>query len=55
MEDRQQRARDILQQSEHHFSEMNRHQCLGAKLYNEYRDLMREFWDGSTIGEGDGG
>ena len=53
-DDRLQRARELLAESEYHFSEQVRHQGLGAALFNQYKALMRQDWDGSTIGEGSG-
>ena len=52
-DDRQQRAKALLAESEVAFSEAVRQQTLGAALFNQYKALMREAWDGSTIGTGE--
>jgi len=54
LQDRLQRAKELLAESEYHFSEQVRHQGLGAALFREYKAIMREVWDGSTIGTGSG-
>ena len=53
-DDRLQRARALLAESEVAFSEAVRQQTLGAALFNQYKALMRQDWDGSTIGTGSG-
>ena len=53
-DDRQQRARELLQQSEDEFRLSDQHQAMGAALFKQYRALMYQDWDGSTIGEGEG-
>ena len=53
MEDRQHRAKALLAESEAAFSEAVRQQTIGAALFKEYKALMKDQWDGSTIGEGD--
>ena len=53
-EDRQARAKALLAESELAFSEAVRQQTLGAALFKEYKALMRDSWDNSTIGEGEG-
>ena len=53
-DDRQQRARELLAESERHFSEAVRQQTLGAAKFREYKALMHQDWDGSTIGTGSG-
>ena len=52
MEDRQQRAKALLAESELAFSEAVRQQVIGAALFKQYKALMKAEWDGSTIGEG---
>ena len=54
-DDRLQRARALLAESEVAFSEAVRQQTLGAALFNQYKAIMKAEWDGSTIGEGEGG
>ena len=53
-DDRQQRAKALLAESEVAFTEAVRQQTLGARLFREYKALMRQDWDGSTIGTGSG-
>ena len=52
MDDRLQRARALLAESEAAFLEAVRQQTLGAALFKQYKALMATEWDGSTIGEG---
>jgi len=47
-------ARDVLAESEEHFKLAVYHQTEGARLFNEYKELMKPVWDGYTIGEGEG-
>jgi len=42
-----------LAESEAAFSEAVRQQTIGAALFKEYKALMKDQWDGSTIGEGE--
>jgi len=52
-EDRQQRAKALLAESEAAFLEAVRQQIIGAALFKQYKALMKAEWGNSTIGEGE--
>ena len=53
-EEHRRQAQRLLQQSEDEFRLSDQHQAKGAALFKQYRALMYQDWDGSTIGEGEG-
>ena len=53
--DDQQRAEELLAESEIHFRLVVQHRRLANENYNKYKAIMKAVWDGSFAGEGDGG
>ena len=52
-DDRLQREKALLAESEVAFLEAVRQQTIGAALFREYKAIMKAEWDGSTIGTGE--